>query len=336
MGCDISGGTAFGLVFALLLLPVLLLVGVGLRRRRAGRPDRRSTAGQPQLARLHTQYGGTLEPGALRFTHGASSVLIESTDKVTRLVIEGGLAPLAFGFEDIGLDADIGLGDDDFDPVVHLQGDPTAAVALLTPSTRLLIRRAVLAGFRMIDGSRPTLLMEVSGHADYIAPHIATGLALASALTEPVDMLELLMSRLHHEPSPRVQQSIIAHLPKSIRDDAARLAELCAHSDPQVRLMLADRLDHPALWETLPEPTLIIALASPSFSPRRIAIERLSSLGTIDAVPALLELRDDEVLGPRAADAIAAIQSRASGSRGDLALATHDGGLSLASQRPGD
>lgn len=330
MGCQITGGTAFGLVFALLLLPALLLVGLSLRHRKAKRLDRRSVTAQPQLARLHAQYGGTLAPGALRFTHGASKVLIESTDKATRLAIEGGLAHLGFGFENIGLDPDLALGDDDFDPVVHLQGDLTAAVALLTPGTRRLMRGAVLAGFRMALEPKPTLTMEVSGHAEYIAPHISTGLALASALAAPVDLLGLLMSRLRDEPLSRVQQSIVAQLPTSLGDDPARLAELCAHPDPTTRLLLAHRLDRPALWATLPEPTLIAALSSPDFEPRRIAIRRLSSLGSIAAVPALIALRDDEVLGSFAADAILAIQSRATGSRGDLALATHDGGLSLA------
>lgn len=334
MGCQISDEATFGLVFALLLLPALLLVGLSLRHRKARRLASRSVVAPPQLARLHAQYGGTLDPGSLRFTHGASKVLIESTDKATRLVIDSGLAHLGFGFENIGLDPDLGLGDEDFDPVVHLQGDLTAAVALLTPGTRRLMRGAVLAGFRMDLEPKPTLTMEVSGHAEYIAPHIATGLALATALAAPVDMTGLLMSRLRDEPLSRVQQSLVGQLPTSLGADPQRLAELCAHPDPATRLLLAHRFDHPALWATLPEPTLIAALSSPTFEPRRIAITRLSTHGTIAAVPALLELREDEVLGSFAADAILAIQSRATGSRGDLALATHDGGLSLAPHEP--
>lgn len=334
MGCHLSGGTVFGLVFAILLMPLLLLIGLRLRNRKARRLAGRRVTAQPQLERLHAQYGGTLEPGSLRFSHGVSTVLIESTDEATRLVIDGGLAHLGFGFEGIGVAPDLGIGDDDFDPVVNLQGDRTAAVALLTPATRRLIRGAVLAGFGMVLEPKPTLVMEVSGHAEYIAPHISTGLALASALAAPVDLTGLLMSRLRDEPSSRVQQSIVAQLPTSLGDDPQHLAELCAHPDPATRLLLAHRLDHPALWATLPEPTLIAALSSPTFEPRRVAIDRLSSLGTIAAVPALIELREDEVLGPLAADAILAIQSRATGSRGDLALATHDGGLSLAPHEP--
>lgn len=334
MGRQISGEATFGLVFAILLMPLLLLVGLSLRNRKARRLARRRVSAQPQLERLHAQYGGTLEPGKLRFTHGASTVLIESTDNVTRLAIDGGLAHLGFGFENIGLDPDLGLGDDDFDPVVHLQGDLTAAVALLTPGTRRLMRGAVLAGFGMILEPKPTLTMEVSGHAEYIAPHIPTGLALASALAAPVDLTGLLMNRLRDEPSSRVQQSIVAQLPSSLGADPTRLAELCAHPDPTTRLLLAHRLDRPALWATLPETTLIATLSSPTYEPRRIAIARLATHGTIAAVPALIELREDGALGPLAADAILAIQSRSTGSRGDLALATHDGGLSLAPHEP--
>ncbi|HRE91664.1 MAG TPA: hypothetical protein PK095_21275, partial [Myxococcota bacterium] len=312
-----SSQTGLAIVLTMIIFIALLLIGAAAssssRKRR--RAERRVASQQRYLAPLQAHYGGTLEPGALRFAHRGSTVLVETLEGRTRLVIEGGLAPIGFGFEKIDIERDRALGDPDFDPVVNLTGDPVWALAVLTPATRKLIRGAVLAGFEMIHEPTPALSMSVAGHAEYIAPHISTGLALASALSPTEDLHTLLMRRLQDEPLPAIRESIALLLPSALVEAEDQLPVFCRHPDRAVRLALAHRLGHPTLWSTLPETDLIELLEAPMRRTRLHAMARLETHGTIAAVPALKKARDIDWQAPTANDAILAIQSRATGSR---------------------
>lgn len=321
---------------ALMLTALISMVGLALAvqkttgKRRVG--GRRTASHQARLASLQAHYGGSLEPGALRFSHGHSTVLVETLPSHTRLVIEGGLAPLGFSFRGINSKNEPPLGDPDFDGVVNVSGDRLWALALLTPQTRRLIHGANLAGFEMAHKPTPTLTMSVSGHPEFIAPHISTGLALATALSVTSDLDARLMRRLHEEPLPSMRVSLALHLPPALLEDPKHLPAWCQHPDPAVRLVLASRLDHPTLWATLPEATLIGLLEDPERDTRLRAMVALGSRGTIAAIPALEVAGDRHSQSSAANEAILGIRARVDASPGGLALATQesDGGLALS------
>jgi hypothetical protein len=330
-----------GGVLVVSFLYLSLLIASGLVRRRPVPPpvgpDSRFTRKiQRDLAELQSRIGGELGRDDLSFERDGFRVRIayqgsSGSEGWTSLAITGPFVPLSLRPEATISGGDVMTGELDFDGVVSVKGDGAIAVAVLDPTARKSIKRAVLAGFTF---EHEALRITTSGDdVDLIVPYIDQALGLARLLREPADLHGALLRRLQTEPLVDGRMAIAIQMPPAVAKHEGQVRELCALPEDEVRLALASRLDHAALWATLPEPTLIRLLTSPRLLVQREAIARLARSGTIASVPALSadshwsrEARD------LAADAILAIQSRATGSRGDLALSSADGSLSLAHQ----
>lgn len=342
MGCEASGDVVGGLMVALIFFFVLIAIASAAARRRnlpaTGTNSRLRIEVERKLIDLQRRYGGELERGKLTFEHEGFRVRVQVDATLTRpegqttLDVTGPLAPIVLSPESTISGGDIPTGDPDFDGVVRVKGDGPTAVAVLEPAARNAIKRAILAGFLK---HRNVLRMEsYSDDVDLIAPHITPALELARLLRNPIDLDTTLVSRLRHEPLDDGRLAIAVQVPATLAENPEHLRALCALPDDEVRLVLASRLNATDLWATLPEATLIALLGSPRVLVQRESISRLGQCGTVEAVAALTTKShwNSEVRG-LAKDAILAIQSRATGSRGELALAHHDGGLSLTETR---
>lgn len=323
-------------VFYLILLAA---VRAGKKSPRLRYPDKSRSALTRQLQALHARHGGELGSTRLIFQHGDVEVTIDVNPAQqdmggdVRLLLRKGLVPITLGPEATFSGNDIRTGDPEFDGVVKVGGDPYSALAVLTPETRRLVQRAILAGLRMIDDGDPCLTIRTSGDdVERMLPHLELGLALAPLLGPPTDP-QILLTRLRTEPLPEARLAIAMQAPPASLE--AHLAELARLPEPEVRLALATRLDQAALWASLSQAELLATLRDERPGVQHMAIDALGRFGTIEAVPALEAKKAyDRKTRDLATDAIRAIQSRATGSRGDLALATHDGGLSLSANEP--
>lgn len=290
-----------------------------------------------RLAALVAEFGGTVDGLMARLQRDGfkAKVTVEGGGEEptwTSLELAGSLAPVGLSVEATISGGDIETGDADFDGVARVKGNGAMAVAVLTPKARRVAARALLAGL-VVEAHRVEATIRMRVHGDDVSlmrPHLETALELARHLRRPTDLEATLMARLNDEPTPAGRFFIALQAPPTLAEDPARLTALCAHPDPEVRLALAVRLGRPELWATLPEASLQALLSAPRPWIRHEAIKALGRLGTVDSVPRLesvkLEGKDDKVL---ATDAILSIQARATGSRGDLALAAAGGGLSL-------
>ncbi len=327
-------------IFVLLLLAILILVTRAEPRRAAMRlralnARRRELAGH--LDAMCARYGGVRTGEGFGFQHDGLSVQVmvkrdfEGAAAKVHLQIAG-LAPIELRTDPQNRGGwDVTTGEPDFDGFVRVSGDVGMALALLTPQTRGLVHRALLAGFQMTvrNGQGILGIATYSDDIDLITPHIEPGLQLAQQLRPPTDVYATLITRLREEPRVTGRLDIAIQLPPAVADDPARLRELVAHPEPEVRLALAMRLDLPELWATLPEPTLITLLGSERPATVQQAMVALGRYGTVDAVPALKLKKTELETANLATDTILAIQERATGAPGGLALATSDGALSL-------
>ncbi len=337
--------TAIIICFGLFLLVVL--AGTIAHSRTSPRKHTRLPAPSPVEARanslaeqwqaLHRQFGGVLSGESLRFEqHGVEvevgfkrTRLDDSLLVQTELLLFGDLAPIALRPESVRSSDDIQTGDDNFDGLAQVSGDPSVALAVLTPEARRKLGRALMQGWVVKVGDlRSILQREFHGeHLDGMASHIEEGLVLARLLARPRDLHATFVSRLQSEPSVPGRLAIARHVPHTLRDASTHRQALTALSDPEVRLFLATRLDHPDLWSTLPEPTLIALTHHVEERVIEAAITALARAGSVLAIPDLKRLTSrGGDLGRLARDVVLMIQSRLSGSRGDLALASESEG----------
>lgn len=342
MGGNESPGWVIGFITVFSLFFVLIVTSAMIAGKK-GRRSRSHGSGRPdfveQLRALHARYGGALDSTRLTFHHAGVEVVIEvspATEAMgghVRLHLHKGLVPVTLSPESTFSGDDVRTGDPEFDGIVKVGGDVHAALAVLTPEARRLIQRAILAGFRMVGDGGPRLTIRTSGDdVDPMLPHLELALALAPLLRPPTDP-SILMTRLRTEPLADARLAIATQAP--ITSLEVHLDELGRLPEPELRLALAARLDRPALWATVSQAELVTLLGDLRPAVQHTAIAALGRFGTVDAVPALEARKDDDRrTRDLATDAILAIQSRATGSRGDLALVTHDGGLSLAANEP--
>lgn len=321
-------------------LCVLLVLFVGGGFVAIIRADRKKPARAPydqhrdiarKLDALHARHGGERSGESLRWQHEGLDVRVwiqryaEQTPRAHLSV--SGLAPISLAVEQLVGGADVRLGDPDFDGVAHVGGAPALALALLTPDVRGRMTRALLAGFVLRDET--LLISTFSEDIDLLAPHLAAALAVAPLLRTPPDVTAALLGRLRTEPLRDGRLAIARQLPLNLFTSSADRAALRTFTAPDLQLALATRLDDPELWATLPEATLVQLLTHADGVTVHEAIAALHKRGTPAAVPALKRL-DTREAKPLAAQAVLAIQARATGARGDLALADADGGLTLS------
>jgi len=286
---------------------------------------------------LNRQFGGQLSGESLRFERDGVEVEVaflrttmgETSFVRTELQLIGDFAAISLHPESVRSSNDIQTGDENFDGLARVSGDSATALAILTPEARRKLGRALMQGWVFEGGElRSTLHRKFDGaHLDGMATHINEGLVLARLVARPSDILGTLVSRLSSEPSLPGRLAVARHVPHAIRDHAAHRQALAALPDPEVRLLLATRLDHPDLWSTLPEPTLIPLIHHADERVAEAAITALARAGSVVAIPDLKRRTNvGGDLGRLAKDVALMIQSRLSGSRGDLALASESEG----------
>lgn len=335
----ISEGGVIGIIVAVGLFMLVIFFITLITSQRPRTPQRPSEQLPPSvsLATLHARHGGTLERSALTFDHRGVEVRIDieasSANRLGRVLLQlrKNLAPVSFGPEATFTGGDIRTGDTEFDGVVKVGGDVAQALLVLTPEARRLVQRAVLAGFRMDEEGGPRLRISTSGDdLEPMMPHLTLALGLAPLLGPSTDKRKVL-ERLRTEPLDDARMALAIQFP--YHDLEPHVAELASLPEDELRLAFASRLDRPELWRTLPQAALIALLRNERPAIVHMAIAALGRFGTVDAVSWLESKKSyDKKTQELATDAILAIQSRATGSRGDLALAAHegDGGLALS------
>jgi len=335
------------LILGVVVVALCIWVIVWNMRRLRALGSRRQTperaAGRMALKSLHEQVGGTLDEDSVRFERAGFSVRIalepdpRSDSGVTSLEISGDLVPIGVSPEP-PFAVDVRTGDAEFDGFAVVRGDPVMALAVLDAKARRVTERALMAGFVMRAAPTPHLRFQAFGLGlDPVMAQLETGLEVARNLRRPDDLLTTLARRLCEERRPEGRLAIAARLPTASLDQPALRDTVLAHPDAGMRLYLANRLNHPSLWSTLPEATLIALLGDPHEATMHLAITSLGRLGSVLAVPALEDKKADGRETQRlASEAILHIQSRASGSRGDLALVSGEtGALALSEPEPG-
>jgi hypothetical protein len=295
----------------------------------------------PQLSSLVDRFGGTANENTFRFGrdgyHVAVRFIRTTRDDIelvqTQLIVSGNLAPIDIGPESVRASSDIQTGDENFDGLAQISGDPAMAVAVLGPETRRKLGPALMQGWTVDKNSDAAhLRREWNGqYLDGMIGHVEAGLALARLLARPPDLHAALVARLRAEPTLDGRLAIATHLPIAMREDATHLPALIALTEPDVRLIVAARLDHPDLWATLTEGDLLVLARHASTIVVKAAISALARTGSALCIPDLKRLASrGGDLGRLAKDVVLMIQSRLSGSRGDLALASEsDGNLAI-------
>ncbi|MGV8038868.1 MAG: hypothetical protein AB2L07_01895 [Thermoanaerobaculaceae bacterium] len=205
-------------------------------------------------------------------------------------------------------------------------------VALADPEVEIRIEAARRLGPRGLAALRELATSpETPGHLAARAVSL-----LGDALPEPAAILLLRTAR--RAPPMQLVQALVEHLAR--RPSPAALAELrllLAEAHAELATVVARTL---ALSGPAAEPILQPALADPRAEVRLAAAASLAQVGSIDSVPLLRQAAEgsplDRALARATGQAIAAIQARAGGSAGQLALADTSGGaLSLASAPTG-
>lgn len=295
---------------------------------------------------LAERYKASFETDRLRFTRDGLRVDLAFVETrvgdgfllKTRLAITGDLVPIGLSPERVNQSDDLRTGDSNFDGLARIAGDPTLALVALGPEARRRLGPALMKGWLVELSTRGTaLVFEQSGELlDGMGALIDEGLSLAPLLARPAELHTAWLARLQSEPLAAGRLALASHPPADLLDSETHLAPLTSHPEPAVRLALASRLRHPALWATLAETTLL-ELYQPSQHPSQttsaLALTALSQRASVAVVPQLRAWARSYPMQAQALnDAILAIQSRASGARGDLALtdSPEAGALSLS------
>lgn len=347
-------GEAIGVlvVFASLVSFAGLGVGIAAARRRerarrgttadAGVGERHDNASVQALkmADLARHYGVALnEERLLRFERGGVAITLEieqteDSDGVyrkTRLEVGDGLVALELSAEGTRSGGDVEIGDANFDGIACIKGEPTLALAVLTPEARRRVSAALMRGWKVLR-ERGAYRAVLQRGGDYLGDMIALveeGIGLAAALAPPADVPERLMQRLQSEPQAPVRHRLAAGLLLT-RDPGAQLARLAALTDPGLRLLAGERLRAPSLWASLTEGDLASLVLHEDDLVALAACGGLGRRGTAASIPALNRAKIER---PRRSleieAAVRAIRERTIATPGALALTDSEAGLAL-------
>ncbi len=247
-----------------------------------------------------------------------------------------------------------GTGDPAFDEVVVVEHSALPAFWIAADAeTRQVLGARVLSGLSVRNG---VLSMPVTDAAS-LERWMKWGVALAERLAAKEPWLERAVARALHDPLPGVRTRVGRWLAAGPEVPAEAHVRLLQSSDPGTVLVAATHLrDRPALVALMEKPSVRAQAAAAlargvepgedaeleqyliALVPHPSAIEALAHMGTVLSVPSLRAAEGLAITegGQRARDAIRAIQTRAAGIRGTVALADDAGGrLSAATEQGG-
>jgi hypothetical protein len=254
--------------------------------------------------------------------------------------------------------SDFHVGDPAFDRHVNLQtSNPSDTLARLGAHARPRVLAAVRVGWSLSGGTWSWRANGMVRSAEELLPTLKVGLAALEATQLPEGAETALWQTVQEDPHPDVRRNALTErlrlLPKPTVDQLEPIAQrgggegmvaaaaMGAKGYPWLDRMLGDpewgieaalRLARLGRWSNTAEDVAMHGLTGPHVD---VAIEALALAGSVVAVQPLSALTG--MLSPQRSAAMAAIdaiQSRAKGTFGDLALADITGGeLSMAQPR---